>query len=154
MTGRFVFNLMLLAVSAYFVWAAFGLEPAGRRIPILIGVLVLVFQGWVTVREFLSPPTAPPVLEGGEEIPPDEGRRVAIMTAWMVGYFALFTVFGTLIATVAFIFLFLVSVRAIAWWGALGIAAAMSLAIWVTFVKLMRFELYEGLLFGGTLPAL
>lgn len=35
---------------------------------------------------------------------------------------------------------------------ALGVAAGLSGAIWILFVRLMRFELYPGLLFGGTLP--
>jgi len=153
-SGRLIFNLMLLAVAAYFVWAATGYDLQGRRIPIMIGIIVLMLQAWVTFQELLKPVTEPPLLEGAEELPPDEGRRVAVMTAWMVGFFALFTVFGTLIATALFIFLFLVAARALRWWGALGIALGLSAAIWIVFVKALRFELYPGLLFGGTLPAL
>jgi hypothetical protein len=153
MSGRLAFNLMLLAVAAYFVWVALGYETAARRIPMLIGVLMLVLQAWVTAKEFLKPETFPP-LEGGEQPPADEGRRVAAMFAWMAGFFALFTLLGTLVATLAFIFLFLASGKKLPWWGALGIAAGLSAAIWVLFVRLMRFELYPGLFFGGTLPPL
>lgn len=154
MSGRLIFNLLLLGVAAYFVWAATGYDVQGRRIPIMIGVLVLMLQAWVTFQELVKPVTEPPLLEGAEELPPDEGRRVAVMTAWMVGFFVLFTVFGTLIATAAFIFLFLVAARALRWWGALAIALGLSASIWIVFVKALRFELYPGLLFGGTLPAL
>ena len=106
MNGRLAFNLMLLTVAAYFIWAAMGYELAARRIPILIGVLMLVLQAWVTVKEFLKPEAIPP-LEGGEGSPAYERRRVAAIFAWMVGFFILFMLFGTLVATLAFIFLFL-----------------------------------------------
>lgn len=151
MNGRFAFNLMLLIVVAYFVWSATGYEAQARRIPIMIGVLVLALQAWITFKEFFRPETSPP-LEGGEERPADEGRRVAAMLAWMVGFFALFTLLGTLVATLAFIFLFLAWSKKLQWWGALGIAAGLCGAIWILFVRLMQFELYPGLLFGGTLP--
>ena len=153
MSGRLAFNLMLLTLAAYFVWVAMGYEPAARRIPMLIGVLMLALQAWVTVKEFVKPEAFPP-LEGGEEPPADEGRRVAAMFAWMAGFFALFTLLGTLVATFVFIFLFLVSGKKLPWWGALGIAAGLSAAIWILFVRLMRFELYPGLFFGGALPPL
>jgi len=153
MNGRFAFNLMLLAAAAYFVWSATGYEPAARRIPMLVGVLALALQAWVTLAEFLKPET-PPALEGGDGLPADEGRRVAAMCGWMLLFFVLFAVLGTLVATFAFIFLFLASGKKLAWWGALGLAAALSAAIWLLFVRMMRFELYPGVLFGGTLPPL
>jgi hypothetical protein len=153
MSGRLAFNLLLLAVAAYFVWAAIGYEPAARRIPMLIGVLMLALQAWVTVKELLKPEAFAP-LEGGEAPPADEGRRVAAMFAWMAGFFVLFALLGTLVATFAFIFLFLASGKKLAWRGALGIAAGLCAAIWILFVWLMRFELYPGVFFGGTLPAL
>ena len=153
MSGRLAFNLMLLTVAAYFVWVGMGYEPAARRIPMLIGVLMLVLQAWVSVKEFLKPEAFPP-LEGGEQPPADEGRRVAAMFAWMAGFFVLFTLLGTLVATLAFIFLFLAAGKKLPWWGALGVAGVLSGAIWLLFVRLMRFELYPGTLFGGTLPPL
>ena len=41
MTGRLGFNLFLLAVAAGFVWSATGYEPAARRIPVMVGLIVL-----------------------------------------------------------------------------------------------------------------
>ncbi len=76
------------------------------------------------------------------------------MTSWMIGFFVLFVVFGTLIATFAFIFLFLAATRSVAWWTALGIAGGISAAIWLIFLKALRFELYDGVIFGAVLPSL
>ncbi len=159
MSGRLAFNLLLLAAAAYFVWSATGYEPAAARIPILIGGLVLVLQAWVTVREFVAAargvPEPSPEAEGAEAPPsPDEARRVATASAWMLFYFVLFAVLGTLTAGFLFILLFLAAQKGVRWWMALAVAGTMSAAIWLLFVKLMRFELYPGILFGGTLPSL
>ncbi len=150
MNGRLAFNLLLLAAAAYFVWSAFGYELAARRIPILIGVLVLALQAWVTIRELRFSPAG----EGGKKPPADEGRRVATMCGWLALYFLLFTLLGTLLATLGFVFLFLVQGRKLAWWGAAVVSGGVSGTIWLVFVHLMRFELYPGLVFGGTLPPL
>lgn len=149
MNGRFAFNLLVLAAVAYFVWTAFGYEVAARRIPLLIGALVLVLQLWVTVRDFLA--RKPDAEE--EPPPPGEALRVAIFCGWMLLYFGLFVSLGTLAATFLFLLAFLASGRRLAWWGALGLGGAVSGVIWLVFVYLMRFELYPGLAFGGTLPA-
>lgn len=145
MSGRLAFNLMLLAVAAYFVWSATGYEPAARRIPIMIGLVVLVLQAWVTLRELLKPQD-----EGAH----GEAQRVLAMAAWMGLFFVLFAVVGTLAAVLAFLFLFLVTGKRLPWWGAAGVAGALSGSIWLVFVRLMRFELYPGILFGATLPPL
>ena len=76
------------------------------------------------------------------------------MFAWMVGFFVLFTLLGTLVATLAFIFLFLLAGKRVPLWRALAVAGALSGTIWLLFVQLMRFELYPGVLFGGVLPPL
>lgn len=143
MSGRLAFNLMLLAVAAYFVWSATGYEPAARRIPIMIGLVVLVLQAWVTLRELLKPQD-----EGAH----GEAQRVLAMAAWMALFFVLFAVLGTLLAVLLFIAAFLAG--RLPWWGAAGVAGALSGSIWLVFVRLMRFELYPGILFGATLPPL
>jgi hypothetical protein len=103
----------------------------------------------VTVRDFLA--REPDAEE--EPPPPGEALRVAIFCGWMLLYFALFVSLGTLAATFIFLLAFLASGRRLPWWGALGMGGAVSGVIWLVFVHLMRFELYPGLAFGGTLPA-
>lgn len=158
MNGRLAFNLLLLAAAAYFVWSATGYEPQARYIPILIGAMVLVLQAWVTVRDLVAAARgAPPPAagEGAEEPPPaDELARVAAMCGWMLLYLALFAAVGTLTAGFFFILLFLATQKGVRYGTALAVAGAMSATIWLAFAKLMRFELYPGILFGGTLPSL
>jgi hypothetical protein len=153
MTGRLAFNLLLLAFAAYFVWSAPEYEPKARLIPLVLGLLVFIVQGCVTLKEAMA--TEPPAPQEGHEPPPaDELRRVATLSGWMVLFFALFLLFGTLSAIFLFILLFLGLRRDVPKWMALAIAGGMSLAVWVLFVYLMRFQLYPGVLFGGTLPPL
>jgi hypothetical protein len=154
MSGRLAFNLLLLAVAAYFVWSATGYEPQARLIPMIIGVMVLVLQSWVTVREAVVTEMVP-AAESIEPPPPaDEVRHVAAMCGWMLLYLVLFAMIGTLAATLLFILLFLLMQPGVRWWTALAVAAATSATIWLLFVRLMRFELYPGVLFGSILPPL
>ena len=157
MMARLAFNLLLLAGAGYFVWSATGYEPQARQIPLLIGGLVLVLQAWVTAKEAAAALQGVPLplsADAAETVTADTGRRVAAMCGWMALFFALFVVLGTLPATFLFIVLFLLTGGRSGWWPALLIAAAVAGTIWLLFVKLMRFELYPGLLFGGTLPPL
>ncbi len=153
MTGRLAFNLLLLAFAAYFVWSAIGYEPKARFIPLVLGLLVLIAQGWVTFKEAMA--AEPPAPQEGHESPPaHEASRVAALSGWMVLFFALFLLLGTLPAIFLFIVLFLGLRRDVRKWLALAVAGGMSLAVWVLFVRLMRFELYPGVFFGGSLPSL
>ena len=149
MSGRLAFNLVVLAAAAYFVASATGYEPAARRIPVMIGLLVFALQAWVTLRELRHPPALP----SAADYPAGEWRSVAAMAGWMALFFALFAVLGTLVAVFAFILLFLAR-AGLAWWRSAAIAGALSGGLWLVFARLMRFELYAGVVFGAALPAL
>ena len=152
MSGRLAFNLLLLAVAAYFVWSAIGYEPQARLIPMIIGSMTLVLQAWVTIRDAIITEVVP-AAESAENRPPaNEAKHVAVMCGWMLLFLTLFAILGTLPAIFLFILLFLCMQRDVRWWTALTVAAATSGAIWLLFVRLMRFELYPGVLFGGDLP--
>jgi hypothetical protein len=154
MMGRLTFNLLLLVGAVYFVWSATDFDRQARQIPLLIGVMVLVLQAWVTFKA-VTAGDALAAEETSEEPPPlDEARKVAAVCGWMGLYFVLFALIGTLPATFLFILAFLLMQPDVRWWIALAVSIATSGAIWLLFVRLMRFELYPGVLFGGTLPPL
>jgi len=152
MSGRLAFNLLLLVVAAYFMWSAIGYEPQARLIPMIISGMVLILQAWVTIKDAIAPETVPAAGSAEERPPAGEAKHVAAMCGWMLLYLLLFAVLGTLAATFLFILLFLSAQRDVRWWMALAIAGAASAIIWLLFVALMRFELYPGVLFGGTVP--
>lgn len=150
MTGRLLFNLLLLAFAAYFVWSATEYEPKARTIPLVIGAFVLMLQGWITITEAKANPA--PVEHAEGPPPAHEIKRVAALSGWMALFFALFILIGTLPAIFLFTVLFLGLRRDVLKWMALAVAGGMSLAVWLLFVRMMRFELYPGVLFGGSLP--
>lgn len=153
MKGPLAFNLFLLAAAVYFVWSAIGYGPEARRIPLLVGVIVVVLQVWVTVKDAVREKLVNAVVDSGDERPPaNEMAHVAAMCGWMFLFFVLIAIFGTLPAIFVVILLFLLMQREVYWATALALAASVPGAIWLLFVRLMHFELYPGVLFGGTLP--
>ncbi len=168
MKGSLVFNLFMLAIPAYFVWSCFGYAPTARYIPLIVGIPVLVLQAWVIVQErFPSASRAYDVsildLGGGQgaapatehsKHPADEGRRVIIIGGWLALYFVLFSLIGAYPATFSFILLFLLVSSRTTWRVALAMAIGTSIALWVLFGLIMKYQLYEGALFGGLVPPL
>jgi hypothetical protein len=167
-TGPFSFNLFLLAIPVYFVWSAFRYEPQARYIPLLIGVFVLILQIWVAVvewfpafvRVFDAPLTSfgPGAGRGPSEATDPLGssqkrRRVAVMMIWMAVFFLLLYFLGTFPATFGFIFLFLLISGRVPWWEGLAVSAGVVGIIWVLFNAMMKFELFQGILFGALVPA-
>jgi hypothetical protein len=165
MKSALVFHLLLLAVPVYFVWSAFSYSPQARYIPLIIGTLVLFFQIGVILRELfptllrgadvsiltLATNDDPPPAEVADE-PVLHGRRVAAMVIWMAFFFLLFSFLGSLPATFIFIFLFILISGRVPWWGALAVSAGMVVLVWGLFVAMMKFQLFEGVLFGGLVP--
>lgn len=168
MRGAIVFNLFVLAIPAYFVWSSFSYVPTARYIPLLIGIPVLILQVWVMLQEHSSSRSGTYDLSildlgGGQKFAPaqarskhpaDEGRQVIIITLWMGLYFAVFVFFGAYPATFSYIVLFLLISSRTSWRLALAISAGTVVTLWVLFGLIMRYQLYEGALFGGLVPPL
>ena len=168
MRGSLVFNLFLLAIPAYFVWSCFSYVPTARYIPLLVGIPALVLQVWVILQERSPPRTGAfdlSILDLGraQGLPParaesthpaDEGRRVIIISLWMALYFVLFVFVGAYPATFGFVVLFLLLSSRTSWWLALAISTGTVVTLWALFRLIMRYELYEGALFGGLVPPL
>lgn len=168
MRGSLVFNLFLLVIPAYFVWSCFSYVLTARYIPLLIGIPALVLQAWVILQE-RSPSrsgafdlsildlgrgqgSAPAQAESTH--PADEGRQVIIISAWMALYFVVFVFFGAYPATFSFIVLFLRISSRTSWRLALAISTGTVVTLWVLFGLIMKYQLYEGALFGGLVPPL
>jgi hypothetical protein len=149
MSGALVFNVLLLAIPAYFVWSSFSYAPTARYIPLIIGIPVLLLQAWVIFRELV--PAASAVEPAA---PPNEGRRAVIMTLWMALFFILFSLLGAYPAVFAFVLLSLVISSGTSWRLAAAIAIGLVIALWILFGLIMRYPLYEGALFGGLIPPL
>lgn len=168
MRGSLAFNLFLLAIPAYFVWSCFSYVSTARYIPLLIGIPALVLQVWVILQE-RSPSRSGAFdvsildLGGAQGLAPaqaesthpaDEGRQVIIISLWMALYFVLFVFLGAYPSTFGFVVLFLLISSRTSWRLALAISTGTLVTLWVLFRLIMRYQLYEGALFGGLVPPL
>jgi hypothetical protein len=145
-----------VAASLYLA-AAYGYSPDARAAPLLIGwsvvalaALDLASRTQTTLGRMLTRwlnPVGTGRREGHAAYPL---MRQITAIAWIAGFVAAFALIGALYAIPLYVF------AATRWrghrpWLACAISAAVTLAgVWLLFAKLLRLELYPGLLFGGT----
>jgi len=144
--------------AAIYLAAAYGYSPEARAAPLLIGwtVIVLAALDAVTrtqtpigrlLMRWLNPVAARPRGGAGHASYPVTRQITAV--AWIAGFVAAFALIGALYAIPLYVF------AATRWRGERSVAvclisAACTLAvIWLLFSRLLRLELYPGLLFGG-----
>jgi hypothetical protein len=166
MSGSVAFNLFLLAIPLYFVWSAFSYPLQARYIPLILGGIVVLFQILVLLGEWFPRlfrvfDSSLMSVEGQRNVRLElaetqgevrQGWRAVAMSLWMAAFFLLWYLLGSLPATFGFIFLFLLISGKSRWWMALAVAAGMVVMIWALFVAMMKFQLFEGVLFGGLVP--
>ena len=144
---------LLLLTLAYLI-AAYHYPPASRAFPVIVAwaMIALVALDVVSrtqtrtgraVTRWLNPASA---TAHGDA--PASGRELAAILS-VAGFVAALTLIGILYAIPLFVF---ASVR---WRGrrsylvSIAIAATTTLFIWLLFARLLRIELYGGLLLGG-----
>jgi Tripartite tricarboxylate transporter TctB family len=145
-------------VAAIYLAAASGYSPDARAAPLLIGwaVVALAALDFIsrtqttlgrTLMRWLNPVAARPRTGHGHAAYPVMRQIVAI--AWIAGFVVTFALIGALYAIPLYV------VAATRWrggrpWLVCVISAACTLAgVWLLFSRLLRLELYPGLLFGG-----
>jgi hypothetical protein len=85
-------------------------------------------------------------MEGDEEA---ALSRILLSVAWLVGYLVAIFLVGYIIATPVYILMYMVLHGGRSLRDSALTAAGTTLAIWLVFVKLFQYPLYEGLLFGA-----
>jgi hypothetical protein len=146
------------AAAAIYLVTAYGYSPEARAAPLLIGwtVIALAALDAVTrtqtpigrlLMRWLNPVAARP--HGGAGHASYPVTRQIIAVAWIVGFVAAFALIGALYAIPLYVF------AATRWRGERPVAVCLISAactfagIWLLFSRLLRLELYPGLLFGG-----
>jgi len=159
--GRSLFNLSVLLVPSYFLWSASGYGPQAKMVPLLIGLVVFLLQAWVTIedliperiRVFRSRSRYKPNQNNADtEGPTPLGREITqagMMSGWMLFFFVAISLLGFLLGILIFVLLFLVISGKSSWRFALVMSAGLTTLTWVTFVRWMKFKLFQGLLFGS-----
>jgi hypothetical protein len=150
--------LAAAAAAGAYLTAAYGYSPDARAAPLLIGWVVMALAALdvasrtqtalgKALTRWLNPVAARPRAGHGHAAYPATRQIVAI--AWIAGFVVAFALIGALYAIPLYV------VAATRWrggrpWLVCAISAACTLAgIWLLFSRLLRLELYPGLLFGG-----
>jgi hypothetical protein len=150
--------MLVLALSiGFLIWAKTYPATPGA-VPVLVAWVTIVlsliditaqvetpFGHWVR-RLITADKIVEWKMEGDEDA---SATRIALSLAWLSGYLAGLFLVGFIIATPIYVFGYMVihgsrSVRD----SALA-SAAVTLTIWLVFVKAFRYPLYNGLLFDG-----
>jgi hypothetical protein len=146
------------AVAAVYLGATYQYSPEARATPLLIGWTVVALAGLDiasrtqtpvgrTLAGWLNPVTTRPRHGAGHAVYPI-GKQIMAMV-WIAGFLAGFALIGATYAIPLYVF------AATRWRGGrpyvvcLVSAAATLAGIWFLFGRLLRLELYPGLLFGG-----
>ncbi len=147
-----------VAVAAVYLAAAYGYSPEARAAPLLIGWTVVALAALdiasrtqtplgKTLMRWLNPGASR--AHGGAAPASYPATRQIMAMVWIAGFVAAFALIGALYAIPLYVF------AATRWRGKRPIivcliSAACTLAgIWLLFSRLLRLELYPGLLFGG-----
>ncbi|MFC2009817.1 tripartite tricarboxylate transporter permease [Chloroflexota bacterium] len=163
--GSFWFTVLLLVIGMIFVLLSFNYKPVPRLIPFLIGiptvmltVLVLIGERYprlISVFNVGVTDVNKMVDRGASRISQkEEMKKVLTMLLWIGGLFILIFLAGYVIATTAFVFLFLKIHGRINWFITIAMALVMGGILYFGFETLMRINMFKGILFGAYLPPL
>jgi hypothetical protein len=150
--------LAAAAAATVYLTAAYGYSPDARAAPLLIGWTVIVLAVLdaasrtkttvgATLTRWLNPVAARPHGGHGQIAYPLTRQLAAV--AWIAGFVAGFALIGALYAIPLYVFA-ASRIRGEKPWLVCAVSAAATLfGIWLLFSRLLRLELYPGLLFGG-----
>jgi hypothetical protein len=156
--GDYVPALVAAAAAGIYLVAAYGYSAEARAAPLLIGWSVVALAGLDfasrtqtplgrTLMRWLNPVAGRPRAGHGHAAYPVTRQIAAV--AWIAGFVTAFALIGALYAIPLYV------AAATRWrggrpWLVCAISAACTLGgVWLLFSRLLRLELYPGLLFGG-----
>jgi hypothetical protein len=142
----YVFPGVTWLLALGFVVKAYGFARASGAIPILIGWTTLALASADMAARVLSPDRQVSAADTGK---PVATARVLTAVTAIVVLSATIILAGILCAVPVFLFV------ALRWGGGRGVLTSLSLAaavtvlLWAVFSRLLRLDIYPGLLFGG-----
>lgn len=146
---------LIVCVALFLVWS-YSYPPSVRLVPVLIGWGTLAFAVADFLVRFRGRPPEPKTAGGGATGEPGQerktppSRRVEIIAvAWIGGLAAGIYLFGFLLTSPLYVALSLRLRGKKSWRYAAIATVAVTFGIWLVFSKLMRYELYRGILFEG-----
>jgi len=162
--GKLIFTALLLLLTLGFVIAAFDYEPRSRLVPLLIGVITMVFGVIAFVHEIrpisllnrfdMSVMDLGGKVDAGPEKEEALDRRFLVSLGWITAFLLVSFLAGFHIGILAFMTAYLKIRGNVGWVKAIVVAIAVWGLIYVMFEVAMGFSLFKGLFFGEILPIL
>ena len=150
--------LFVLAGSIVFLFWAQGYPGRSGAMPVIVAWVTIALSLVDVIIQFDTAPsralrrmvTAKRIVEWKMEGEEDASfGRVALSVGWVVGYVVVLYFFGFLIATPAYMFLYMLIHGGHSLRNSVLLTAATTLTIWLTFEVVFKYPLYPGVLFGG-----
>jgi hypothetical protein len=142
-------SMLVMIVSGYGVFAATAWPWKAALFPLAIGIPLFCLAAAEALWSLFG--SAAGAAQGKDfqlSIGPQTARRTAIVTAWILGFFAAVLLLGFALAVPLFVLLFLKLQGREGW----GVSIAMTLAVWGVFYglfdRLLHLPFPAGWLFG------
>lgn len=143
--GKMLFDAIILAALVVFLVLAAGYNPQARMVPLVLGIPGLAMMLAQTYLDFRQRGR-----EEGEEREEakrkEESRREFNIIAWIIGLAVGLYVIGFSLGLPLFSFLFLKVRERFGWALSLGVAVVIYLAVSIGFIRVLRVDLFAGLL--------
>ena len=148
--GAAIFAFILLVVFIVVVGQGRGYPRKARMLPFVVGIPGIVLAATTFIRELTKskepPPTKEEEVDGTGPWVALEKTKFLMMIGWVVLLIGMIWVFGFLIATPAYVFLFL-KARREKWLLSISFAAASWAFLYGIFAVALKIFLYPGILF-------
>ena len=147
---RILLSLFFVALALYAIIVAAQWPAHTRLFPQMAAGGLLIFAVWQIAKDVFGPlgPGARIMdFQFGEDAPPDVGRRMTIIWAWLVGFPLAIWLIGFAIAIPALTFAYLKFQGREGWAMSIGLAAGAFLFYWGLFVQFLHIPVPDPFLF-------
>ena len=155
---RFAPSLLAVAIAAAFLAWSYAYEGRSHTVPMLIGwsALALCLLDLAAQTDSRAGRVLYGILSGrpldSSSAPGDEAPRAArpaAACAWVAGFVALVAVIGFIAAVPAYTLAFMRLQGRMSWRRSALTAVVVAAVVWVVFEQLLRYQVFEGVVFGG-----
>jgi hypothetical protein len=149
-----LFMILLLAVMLLMAVTGFKYGGGSRILPVVSGVFSAALMGFMVLMSFSPALTAwyqkfeKKNIFSAEPLEDPEKKRERSVTVWFAGCTAVIYLLGFMVGIPLFLFLFLKLWAKESWVLSIGLAAVVTIVVYIAFVYLLRIPLHGGLLFA------
>jgi hypothetical protein len=140
---RHLFNVGVVVIMAAVVITALGYDKDTRLLPLIVSVPVLILSIILTIQEFRG-------VDAGKKkkkehvAGPEVFKKELVISVWIVAMFASLFLFGFILTTFFFTFVWLKFGARFGWGPSLAVSAGSLAFLYGVLITLLNVELFEG----------